>query len=445
MSAARAAAHVRPAETDLGGGATLVVESSHALPLVWLTVSLKSGTTLGSDDDEGLLRLTSRLMRRACEGMTTQEIDATIDRLGAELVIEVGPSAVTWHGQVLKKNVAAFCALIAKLFGAPTFPEDELARLKRETCAEIVESRDSDRSLAAVAFRRAVFGDHPYARRATGRIATIERFGRDDVLACRARHYVRGSLVIGFAGAVSPDEAARHAEAIAASLPASPAPPRDLAEPTIAPGRRLVFVDKPERTQTQLIIGGLGSSTRDPDHFALSAAMAIFGGTFTSRLMKEVRSKRGWSYGASARLSLERRRHAFSMGTAPGAADAAKCIALELELLQTLVDGGVTARELSFIQRYLSRSHAFEVDTAQKRLEQVTDEILLELTPGYHADYVRRVEEVTVEAAAAALAARISTRDLVITVVGTASELLDEVKAAVPDLASVAVIPYDAD
>jgi zinc protease len=445
MSAARAAPHARPSETDLGGGATLVVEPSHALPLVWLTVSLKSGTTLGSEDDEGVLRLTSRLMRRACEGMTTQEIDATIDRLGAELVIEVGPSAVTWHGQVLKKNLAAFCSLIAKLFGAPTFPEDELARLKRETCAEIIESRDSDRSLAAVAFRRAVFGDHPYARRATGSIASIEKVRREHVLACRARHYVRGSLVVGLAGAVSPEEAARHAEAIAASLPAAPAPSRDLAEPTIAPGRRLVFVDKPERTQTQLIIGGLGSSTRDPDHFALSAAMAIFGGTFTSRLMKEVRSKRGWSYGASARLSLERRRHAFSMGTAPGAADAAKCIALELELLQTLVDGGVTARELSFIQRYLSRSHAFEVDTAQKRLDHVTDEILLELTPGYHADYVRRVEEVTVEAAGAALAARISTRDVVITVVGTASELLDEVKAAIPDLASVTVIPYDAD
>ena len=64
------------------------------------------------------------------------------------------------------------------------------------------------------------------------------------------------------------------------------------------PGRHLVFVDKPDRTQTQILIGGLGTSAHDADHVPLIVANAVFGGTFTSRLMQEVRSKRGWSYGA---------------------------------------------------------------------------------------------------------------------------------------------------
>lgn len=443
MSAA--AAHAGPREVALEGGARLFVEPSHDLPLVWISVSLRTGITVDPDGCDGLLRITSRLMRRACEGMSTQDIDRLVDRLGSELVIEVGPSSVTFHGQVLKKNVDAFCDLVARLLGTPTFPEDELGRLLRETQAEIVEARDSDRSLAGVALRRALFGAHPYARSATGRLSTLAKITRAEVLACRARHYVRGALVLGFAGAVTDTEARGLAERITRALPEGAPPQRDLPDPTIEKGRRLVFVDKPDRTQTQLLVGGLGSSPHDPDHVALYAAVSIFGGTFTSRLMKEVRSKRGWSYGASARVGLERKRYSFTMGTAPGAADAAACLALELDLLGELVSEGVTRREVSFIQRYLTRSHAFEIDTAHKRLEQATDEVLLDLPPQYHAEYVRQVGEVTVESANASLRARLSTEDLVIAIVGTAKDLLEPIKAAVPDLASVEVVPYDAD
>jgi predicted Zn-dependent peptidase len=133
------------------------------------------------------------------------------------------------------------------------------------------------------------------------------------------------------------------------------------------------------------------------------------------------------------------------MSAAPAANDCAPCVELELQLLEEFVDKGIKKSELSFIKNYLVPSYAFEVDTAPKRLGQAIETELLELPPEYHSKYVDHVKDVTFERAVAAPKARISTKDLVIIVVGTASETLEAVKAKIPDLAETTVVPFDAD
>jgi zinc protease len=172
---------------------------------------------------------------------------------------------------------------------------------------------------------------------------------------------------------------------------------------------------------------------------------AVFGGTFTSRLMREVRSKRGWSYGASARTGVDRRRQAWLMHTFPAAEDAAPCLKLTLGLMDDWVKGGVTPRETAFIQRYLVRSHAFEVDTAAKRLHQALDVEMLGLPADYYTGWVDRVKAVTAESASAAVRNRIHPGDLLAVVVGTASQVLEPLKGAVDGLAEVSVVPFDAE
>ncbi len=211
----------------------------------------------------------------------------------------------------------------------------------------------------------------------------------------------------------------------------------------MAKGRRLVFVDKPARTQTQILIGGLGTHPLDPDHVALHVGNTAFGGTFTARLMKEVRSKRGWSYGAYARLPIDRRREAFSMWTFPAATDAAACVALELELLEAWLADGITKEELTFSRSYLSESYAFDVDTPFKRVRQAVDEEVYGLPSDYHTGYVGRVGQTTLDAANAAIKKRISRDDLAVVVVGTAGELAGAIAKAIPNLASTEVLPYD--
>lgn len=430
---------------DLDGGGVGFSESSTAVPLVSVVVSFRSGAVADPDAKEGVLRFATRMLRRGVKGLSAQEIEGAIDRLGAEVSLDVGPSTVTLHGQVIRRNVEPFIDLVVKLLSEPTFADDEIARLRRESVAELVEARDSDRALATRAFRRALFAGHPYGRSAAGRPSTIETITSEDVRAAYAKHFVRGDVVIGLAGAIAEDEARRFAARVEACVPEGPRVQLSLPEPSPITGRRLVFVDKPERTQTQIVIGGLGTWPHDDDHFPLVLATAVFGGTFTSRLSQEVRVNRGWSYGTSARLSIERRRHAFVMSAAPGIADCAPCAELELALLDTFVEKGITEEELDFIKSYLVRSHAFEVDTAPKRLGQAMETELLELPPGYHSDYLASVRGVELAAANAATAKRISGKDAVIVVVGTAADTLADVQAKIPDLASTDIVPFDGD
>lgn len=431
---------------DLGGGTVAFVESSPVVPLVTIVLGWRSGATADPQGKDGICRFAARMLRRGIEGMTSSEIETAIDTLGGELGLDVGPSTMGLHAQVIRRNLKPFVELVAKIVGKPTFAEDEIARLRRETAAELVDARDSDRTLGNIALRRAVFAGHPFARGAAGRISTVETFTRDDVVAAYKRHLVRSDLVIGFAGAITVEEAKSFGAELAAAVAEGTVPSiAHIPEPERPKGRKLVFVDKPDRSQTPILIGTLGSSPHDPDHFPLVLATAVFGGTFTSRMMREIRSKRGWSYGTAARLSIERRRHAFTMSAAPGAADCAPCVKLELELLEQLVEKGITARELAFIKNFLVRSHAFEIDTAPKRLGQAIETEVLGLPADYHSKFVDHVKSVELDASNASLKERFTPNDLVISVVGTASEILETVKGAIPNLAETEVVPFDRD
>lgn len=419
------------------------IEPSDALPLVSVLIAFRSGSTHDPEGREGLSRITARMLRRGAEGLSAQSIEETIDALGGEFGADVAQSTSTVHFEVIRRSLEPFVDLVTTVLTKPAFAEDELGRLLREAEAEIIEARDSDRSLCARALRRTLFEGHSYGRRVSGSIPALRAITRDDVRSFYSTHYTRENAIVAISGDIEVAEGQALAERLLAGLPEGvrhddpvPAPPRK-------PGRHLVFVDKPERTQTQMVIGGLGTHAHDPDHIPLLVANTVFGGTFTSRLMQEVRAKRGWSYGASSRVGFDRQRDAFTMWTAPAATDAAACLALELELFQAFRRDGISEEELAFVKRYLVRSHAFEIDTARKRVHQKLEAELYNLPEGYHDKYLERVEATTTTSANQAVKDRLSEDDMVIAVVGTHTEIGDAIEKAIPNLASVTVAPFD--
>lgn len=445
MSAAHARTKGSPSRFDLQGGALVLLEPSHTVPLVTVMVSLRCGSEVDPADKSGLARIAMRMLRRGCEGMTAEQIDFRVDALGAEMAVDTSPSTVGIHAQVIARNLDAFVDLLARVLTTPTFPEDELGKLVRETVAEIIEARDSDRVVAQKALQRTLFEGHPYGRNPGGTILSVEAIRRDDLIAFYKRFVVQSNVVVAIAGDATAERAPEIARRIVAALPRGEAAGDTVPEPSMQPGRRLLVVDKPDRTQTQILVGTLGTHGHDEDHVPLVVANAVFGGTFTSRLMREVRSKRGWSYGASARTVLDRRRQAWVMWTFPAAEDAAACLRLTLDLMATWVSEGVTTREVSFIQRFLVRSYAFEIDTAAKRLSQALDVELLGLPADYYTGWVDRVRHVTAEQASRAVKNRIDPSRLLAVVVGTAAAVLEPLKGAVSDLAEVSVVPFDAE
>lgn len=427
---------------DLDGGTLVLLEPSHDVPLISIVVSLRCGAAAEPPEKAGLARIAMRMLRRGCEGLGSEQIDFKIDALGAEMGVDTSASTVAIHSQVIARSSGAFVDLLGRMLESPTFADSELDHLKRESIAEIVEARDSDRTIAHKAMQRTLFEGHPYGRNAGGTIRTIEAISREDVVAFYRRHVVRANIVVGLAGDVTAEAAPGLARRLVGGLPAGAATPDAVPEPTIRPGRRLVVVDKPERTQTQMLAGTLGTSPHDDDHVPFVVANAAFGGTFTSRLMREIRSKRGWSYGASSRASIDRRRQAWILWTFPAARDAAPCLQLTLELLDKWVSRGVSPSEVRFISRYLVRSHAFDVDTAVKRLHQALDVELLALPADYFSSWVDRVRAVTPALASAAVEKRIHPENLLSVVVGTAEQIFDPLRA-LPGIGDASVVPFD--
>lgn len=431
---------------ELADGSVLHVETGAvSLPLVSLTVSFRRGGTSDPQGKDGLLRLMLRLMRRGSSTRSANEIDDLVDRLGAEVAVEVAPTSSTLHAQVVSRNLDPFVDLLAELLQSPAFDESELERLRRETEADLQEARDSDRGLANLWFRRSVFADDPYSRSANGRLSSLPSLTLADVRAVYAETVRKGNVVVGICGDISLEKAQSVHTRLLAGLPNGASAPLVFEEARGPVGRSLIFVDKPERTQTQILVGRLGTHPHDADHVALSLANTAFGGTFTARLMQEIRAKRGWSYGASARLSIDQRRHAFSIWTFPAAEQAADCLALELSLWQTFYDKGISKREHRFFKNYLERSYAFEIDTAQKRLTQSVDVDLLRLPADYYSGYLKTLGAVSKEDADQAVRTRLDPKDYVVVVVGTADTTYDAVRKAIPDLGDARIERFDAD
>ena len=438
MSAAAAVVRLRDA-----GGAAVLLETSRALPLVSISIGLKTGALLDVLGKEGSTRLLSRLMRRTGGGLEAHVIDTRIDSLGASLGADVAHSTMAFQATVITRSLDAFVDLLVEVLARPGLAAAEFERLQRETLAELTDSLDDDRGLARRFFRRRFFGAHPYGRSVSGTSKSVPGITPADVQAVYRRAFVRENLVFAFSGDLAAVGASKIAERISDALPSGIAPTDETPEPVAVPGRRLVIVDKPERTQTQILIGCLGSHTRDSDHVALLVANTIFGGTFTARLTQEVRSKRGWSYGAYSNVPFDRRRQTFTMWTFPKADDAGPCLRLELEMLRKFVDQGVTKHELSWAKRYLVRSHAFAIDTAAKRVGLELDQALYDLPEDYYSRYLERVQAVTLEEANSAVKARLSVDDLLVTVVGTESLIGEPVRAAIDELTSAEVVPFD--
>jgi zinc protease len=382
-------------------------------------------------------------MRRTAGGLEPQLIDTRIDSLGASLSADVVHSTMIFQATVISRSLNAFVDLLVDVLARPGLATAELERLQRETLAELKDSLDDDRSLARRFFRRRFFGAHPYGRSVTGTPKTVPEIGAGDVAAVFQRSFVRDNLVFAFSGDLDAHRASQIAQRISEALPNGPSPGDDTPEPVVVPGRRLVIVDKPERTQTQILIGCLGSHTRDQDHVALLVANTIFGGTFTARMTQEVRSKRGWSYGAYSNMPFDRRRQSFSMWTFPKAEDAGPCLKLELDMLHELREKGVTKAELSWAKRYMIRSHCFAIDTAAKRVGLELDQTLYDLPEDYYAKYLERVQAVTLEQANQAVQNRLSEENLLITVVGTESAIGNSVRESVSNLASTEVVAFD--
>ncbi len=422
-------------------GAVVLLEESHGLPIVDLDFAFRTGSVFDPKGREGTTRMMWRVLRMGTAKLDASQIEDRIASLGARISIQISTSAVRVQGVVIRRNLDPFMALLSELINGPAFRAADLGRARREALSEIISMRDDDRTLAARVFRRELFGKHPYARPLAGTKESLRRITPAHLRKQYEEHVTAKNLVVGVAGDVDGQTVRALLAKYFSDLRTAAAPKENLPEPKARKGRHVFIVDKADRTQTQILMGGLGSRVGLPDHAALVIANTAFGGTFTSRLTQEVREKRGWSYGASSHLGADRRRDAWYMSTAPGAADAVACVALELGLLEKFNAEGITENEFRRGRAYLINSHCFDLDTAPKRLEPRIDEEIFGLPYGQYAKHVDIVKKTKRTAVNRAVKKHLPNRDLIISLAATAKDIVPALEA-MDGIDSVTVIPH---
>jgi len=410
-------------------------------------VDVVAAFTPGSETDpaglEGVAQLTMRLVRAGPKGRTRAEVDAEVERLGAHLEAGVGQHRCMVRGRVLRENLEPFARLLAEIVTEPALRADDFERAKRLLAAELVSVRDDDQGLAARAFRRSLFRGNAAGRPSSGTVASVGRITLDDCAAWYRASLAADRLIVGVAGDLTEEEGRRLVAGPLGALPVTSAKPPHVEPPAAPKGRRALLVDKPDRTQTQILLGHLGPRPARPDHMGMLVSSVAFGGTFSGRMMQEVRVKRGWSYGAYSRLTRSRHDDAWYLWTFPAAKDAGPCLALQFEMLEALARDGVTQEELDFAKGYLVGSSVFHVDTPADRLERRLEVETLGFPHDYWTGFRKRVEAVGLAEAHRATGPNVHPADLVVAVLGTVSEIEKPIREALGPGAVVETVAFD--
>lgn len=423
-------------------GVPILLEADPALPLVDVALVLRFGALADREGLDGTARLCARLCRSGVPGQSSQAFDDAVESLGGTWSADVAHGSMRFTGAVLAKNLAPFLELVVGSVLAPAMRSADLGEARREALADLTARQDDDRWLAARAFRMHLFGEHPYARSPFGSVRSLPKIRLEHVRAMHAAHVGADTLIVGLAGAVTQKVAAPMLERLLARVPRRATPGPRVPRPVLLRGRRVLFVDKPARTQAQVQIGTLGVRLRDPAFHPLVVANHAFGGSITSRLMRIVRTERGYSYAAGSRLGADVEREAFTTHTHPSLEQTAACARLTIELLEGWVREGLGARELAQTKSYLVKSHAFERDTALKRLEPRLEAELHGLPRSFWAGFVERVERTTAAQIRAALARTVDPAHLSIVVLGTSDGRLETSLSRLPGVAALERVDY---
>ena len=403
-------------------GPLVIVEASPDTPLVWFDVAIRGGAAADPLGVEGLHRHAALLARRGAGSRDRAALDETFDSLGAAVDVSVSRDAVTLSGLSLSRHLDAVIELCADILAEPRLAEDEHARLLRETPQVLDEIRDDDSALATRWFDWVCSPGHPYGRTSLGTATSLARIDRGAATELWRREVVGANLVIGLAGDIDDATAARVVQRLVERIPvgARAATIEDAGGETGKRGRRVILVDKPDRTQAQLRIGHLGLRYGHPDTAALAVAEAVFGGMFSSRLMQEIRVKRGWSYGAGCALRRSRLPHWFEIWTAAAIDVAGSAVALTLELLADYAARGPTDDEVDFARSYLVGAMPFHVATARQRMQLAVRDAVFELPAGYTSRLPEVLGQLTAADVRAACKRHLRPEDAVTVAVTTA-------------------------
>ena len=428
----------------LANGLELVLMERHAAPLVNMVLAVDAGVAADAPDARGTGRFAMDLLLKGTTRRDAFALADARDALGAVITASHGLDQSLLQLNALKPNLAASIDLFAEIAREPAFPADMIEVQRKQQLAAIAQQRANPMGMAQRAAAPLLFGaDHPYAQAAggLGEAAVVQAVSRDALAQWHRRWFVPGNASLVVAGDVTMAELKAQAERAFGSW-SGPTPPAKAVAAAQSQGTGKVYlIDKPGAPQSLIFAGHVAANGARPDDLALETVMRNFGGMATSRLNRNLRLDKHWSYGTLGTINAARGPRLFNV-IAPVQTDKTKEAMVEVK---REIDGVAGARPLageeleSILRSQVSRLPG-RFETLDSLLAAGLDLVNMGRDPGYYTEYATRLRQLDGAALNAAAAEVVQPGQLTWIVVGD----LGLIEAGVRELGYGEVVRLDA-
>lgn len=430
--------------TTLKNGVTLYVIPHHEVPVASVRLMVPAGSLFNPEGKAGLTSFMAEMMTKGTENRSSMELAGEIDFVGGSLSASSGKNGTAFYANVMAKDLELAMDLVSDVALRPTFPENEIERLRMQTVSNLMANRDDPAVIADEQFSRLIYGSHPYGAPESGTVGSVQGLTREDMVAQHERLFVPGHAVLIVAGDVKAKQAAKLAKSYFGDWNEGPVPEPDVEEPVRTDGGAVLIVDKDDAVQSQLRAGYvLAPYNMGDDFYAFQVMDYIFGGGgFSSRLMLKLRVDMGLTYGAYSGLEATTQPGGYAISSYTKTPSTGTMLDEIYVLMEKAIEEGFTEQELEDAKAYLTGSYPMRFETASQIASQFQEALLFDFgDPAEHiANYRQRIAAVTLDDVNEAARQYLMPEALRIAIVGKA----DEVKSQLGDYAKdVEVISVD--
>lgn len=355
---ARATVDITPV-TSPGGIEAWLVED-HTIPFVALEIRFQGGAALDPEDKQGVGYLMTGLLEEGAADMDARAYAEQAEALAAEFSFDIFDDSLSVSARFLTSNRDAAVEHLRAALIEPRFDTDAVERVRAQIQSIIASSLQDPADIASQTFNQIAFGDHPYGKTREGTPDSVAALTRGDIVAAHQGLMARDRIYVGAAGDITPEELGALLDTLLGALPETGLPlPKD-APLLLSGGVTVVPFDTP---QSVTVFGHEGLDRHDPDFFpAFVLNTVVGGGGFSSRLMDEVREKRGLTYGIGSYLVPKDHAALYLGQFSSDNTVMAEAIEVVRAEWAKIAEEGLTAEELDAAKTFLTGAYPLRFD-----------------------------------------------------------------------------------
>ncbi|MEO9649463.1 MAG: pitrilysin family protein [Roseobacter sp.] len=382
-------------EVKTPGGLTAWLVEDHSIPFTALEIRFRGGASVEEPGKRGAINLMTGLLEEGAGDLDARAYARAVESLATSIGFGVDDDAVSVSARFLSENRDEAVALLRSALIEPRFDADAIERVREQVISGIKSNEKDPDALASLAMDGIAFGGHPYATSLSGTVESVGGLTRDDLISAHAKVLARDRIYIGAVGDITKEDLAALLDGLLGELPEVGAPMPPVIAVDIPGGITVVPFETP---QSVARFAQRGIKQDDPDYFtAVVMNHVLGGGSFESRLMDEVRAKRGLTYGVYSYLAGKDLAEIY-IGSVSSANDRiAEAIAVIKDEWVKAATEGLTQEEVANAKTYLTGAYPLRFDGNGPIANIMVGMQMLGLPIDYIATRNERVDAVTVE------------------------------------------------